>query len=75
MISCVICKEGAYADGTVTVTLERGSTVIVVKSVPAKVCANCGEYLLSEEVSGCLLDLLDQAVRQGAAFEMLNYAA
>lgn len=75
MISCVICKEGVYQEGAVTVTVERGSTVVVVKSVPAQVCTNCGEYILSEEVSEHLLQLLDQAVRHGAAFEMLNYAA
>lgn len=75
MISCVICKEGIYKDNTVTVTLERESTIIVVKSVPAKVCTNCGEYILSEEVSEYLLRLLDQAIHHGAAFEMLNYAA
>lgn len=75
MISCVICKEGVYRDNTVTVTLERGSTIIVIKSVPAKVCTNCGEYILSEEVSEYLLQLLDQAILNGAAFEMLNYAA
>ena len=75
MISCVICKEGTYREGVTTVTLERGATVVVVKSVPAQVCSNCGEYILSEEVTDYLMGVLDQAVNQGAAFEMLNYAA
>ena len=34
-----------------------------------------GEYILSEEVTDYLMGVLDQAVNQGAAFEMLNYAA
>ncbi|MBI9102189.1 MAG: type II toxin-antitoxin system MqsA family antitoxin [Spirochaetales bacterium] len=75
MISCVICKEGIYKDGSTTVTLERESTIIVVKAVPAMVCTNCGKYILSEEVTEYLMKLLDQAVLHGAAFEMLNYAA
>ena len=75
MISCVICKEGIYKEGTTTVTLERGSTVVVIKSVPAHVCSNCGEYLLTEEVTDHLMNILDIAVRQGAALEMINYAA
>lgn len=75
MISCVICKEGTYSEGIRTVTLERGATVVVVKSVPAQVCSNCGEYTLSEEVTDYLMGVLDQAVNIGAAFEMLNYAA
>lgn len=75
MTSCVICKEGSYSQGTTTVTLERENTVIVVKSVPAEICSNCGEYILSEEVTEYLMQLLDQAVSNGASFEMLNYAA
>jgi YgiT-type zinc finger domain-containing protein len=43
MISCVICKERTYGEGVRTVTLERGATVVVVKSVPVQVCSNCGE--------------------------------
>ena len=75
MISCVICKEGMYKEGTTTVTLERGSTVVVIKSVPAQVCFNCGEYLLTEEVTDHIMNILDRAVRHGAALEMINYAA
>ncbi len=75
MISCVICKEGIFEDGKTTVTLERGSTVVVIKSVPAKVCDNCGEYLLSEDVTEFLMKILDDAVKHGASFEMINYAA
>jgi len=75
MISCIICKNGAYADGTTTVTLERGDTIVVVKFVPAQVCRNCGEYILSEEVTEYLMGLLDQAIAHGASFEMINYAA
>jgi len=75
MISCVICKEGNYHEGTTTVTLERGDTVVVIKSVPAQVRTNYGEYLLSEEVTDYLMKLLDATVSQGAAFEMINYAA
>jgi YgiT-type zinc finger domain-containing protein len=32
---CVICKEGDTAPGRVTVTLQRGDTVIIVRDVPA----------------------------------------
>ena len=33
----VICRHGTTQPGTVTVTLERGATVIVIKDVPAEV--------------------------------------
>ncbi len=48
---CVICREGDTPPGTVTVTLQRGNTVIVVRDVPAAVCQNCGEYYLDDTVA------------------------
>jgi len=75
MISCVICKEGIYQEGQTTVTLERDSTVVVIKDVPGRICDNCGEYLLSEEVTESLMKILDDAIAHGASIEMINYAA
>jgi len=46
-MNCLICKTGTTQQGTTTVTLERDTTVIVIKDVPAQVCDNCGEYYLS----------------------------
>jgi len=34
---CVACRRGQTRDGATTVTLERGSLVVVVKDVPARV--------------------------------------
>ncbi|MHB8237633.1 MAG: type II toxin-antitoxin system MqsA family antitoxin [Acidithiobacillus ferrivorans] len=45
-MQCVICRHSATQPGTVTVTLERGATVVVIKDVPAEVCSQCGEYYL-----------------------------
>lgn len=42
-MKCVICKRGETRQGKTTVTLERDGTTLVVKGVPASVCANCGE--------------------------------
>lgn len=50
-MNCVICKTGTTATGRVTVTLERGETVVIVKDVPAQVCEDCGEYYLDEAVA------------------------
>jgi YgiT-type zinc finger domain-containing protein len=74
-MDCVICKHGKTADGLVTVTLNRGNSVIVVKEVPAQVCSNCGEYYLSEEVSRKLLAKANAAVSSGVEVEILRYAA
>ena len=51
VMDCVICKNGTTEPGKVTVTLERGSSLIAIKEVPADVCNNCGEYYLSAEMT------------------------
>lgn len=74
-MDCVICKHGKTENGLVTVTLNRGNSVIVIKEVPAHVCSNCGEYYLSEEVTEKLLAKANAAVAFGAEVEILRYAA
>lgn len=74
-MKCVICKNGETKNGLVTVTLNRGTTVIIIKDVPAEVCENCGEYYLSEEVSKKILTRASAAAVAGAEVEIIRYAA
>jgi YgiT-type zinc finger domain-containing protein len=74
-MSCVICKTGEIHPDLATVTLQRGGTTVVIKGVPAEVCDNCGEYYLSEEMTGRVLEVAEQSVRKGAEVEVLRWAA
>ena len=74
-MSCVICRNGTTCSGTVTVTLQRGDTIVILKQVPADVCENCGEYYLSSEVAAQVLEKAEFAVRSGAEVEILKFAA
>ncbi|AMM41168.1 hypothetical protein HS1_001365 [Candidatus Desulfofervidus auxilii] len=74
-MKCVICKQGETKFGTVTVTLTRGETTVIIKNVPAEVCQNCGEYYLSEEVTKKLLEKAEYAVESGSELDILKYAA
>ncbi len=74
-MTCVLCKHGETRPGEVTVTLQRGATTVILKGVPADVCANCGEYYLSDEVASQLLERAEAAVNSGAEVEILRYAA
>lgn len=38
IMKCIVCKHRQTEPGTMTATLERGETTIVVKEVPADVC-------------------------------------
>ncbi len=74
-MNCVLCKNGATHPGKVTVTLERENTVIVVRDVPAEVCANCGEYYLEASVAERVYRQGEAAVERRAEVEILRYAA
>lgn len=72
---CVICKHGETQTGTVTVTLHRGETVVVIKEVPADVCRQCGEYYLDEPTTERVMAMAEEAVKHHAEVEILRYAA
>jgi YgiT-type zinc finger domain-containing protein len=74
-MNCVLCKNGATHPGKVTVTLERGSTLVVVRDVPAEVCENCGEYYLDAPVAEQVYRQGEAAVELRAEVEILRYAA
>lgn len=74
-MKCVICKKGETRPGTVTVTLHRGKTTVLVKGTPAEVCQNCGKYYLNEAVARKLYAQAEKAARRHAEVEILRYAA
>ena len=73
-MNCVICKNGTTAEGFVTVTLQRNSSIII-KNVPAEICDNCGEYYLNDEVVGSVLRIAEKATENNPEVEILQYAA
>ena len=74
-MKCVICKHGEVANGKVTVTLEKGSLTLVIKSVPARVCSNCGEEYLGEDTTQYLYQMADEALQSGVQVDIREYVA
>ena len=74
-MKCTMCKHGETHPGTVTVTLQRGEATVIIKGVPGEVCENCGEYYLSEDITGKILALGEEAVKKGAEVEIIRFAA
>lgn len=72
VMDCVICKNGTTEPGKVTVTLERGSSLIAIKEVPADVCNNCGEYYLSAEMTKEVLKKAEEAFGKGVEIEVIK---
>jgi YgiT-type zinc finger domain-containing protein len=74
-MTCLFCRQGQTRSGRVTVVLQRDETVVIFKEVPAQVCENCGEYYLSEAITGELLERAEKAIQNGAEVEILRFAA
>ena len=74
-MKCVICKKGETKVGTATVTLDKSGTTLVFKGVPARVCANCGEEYIDEEITASLLRSAAEAARSGVQVEIRQYTA
>ena len=57
---CGICG-GEMTEGTTTFTIDLGFGVVVVRDVPARVCALCGDASLSDAVAEVLETIVGQA--------------
>ena len=74
-MKCVICKQGVTKSGKATVTLARDQLTLVVKRVPAEVCANCGEEYLAEETTKQLLATAEEAALAGVEVDVREFVA
>jgi YgiT-type zinc finger domain-containing protein len=74
-MKCALCGYAETKPGHVTVPLQRGETTIILKNVPAEVCANCGEPYLSSAVTEEVLKKAEDAAKRGTELEILKYAA
>ena len=72
-MKCVVCKKGETKVGNTTVTLEKNGATLVFKGVPARVCGNCGEEYVDEEITATLLKSADEAARSGVQVEIRQY--
>jgi len=74
-MKCVICKHGDTQPGTTTLTLTRDTLTLVIRNVPARVCDNCGEAYVDDEVAAQVLTAAEDAVRAGVQVEVREYVA
>ncbi|MDR0842093.1 MAG: type II toxin-antitoxin system MqsA family antitoxin [Acidobacteriota bacterium] len=56
-MKCFLCK-GEMTAGHTTHTVDRGSTLIVIKRVPAMICSQCGEVWFGGTVQRQLEQIL-----------------
>ena len=73
-MQCVMCTQGETEPGTTTMALERDTTTVVFKYVPAEVCQVCGEAYLDAETTRHLLHIVEEAVHAGVLVQVRSYA-
>jgi len=74
-MKCSICKTGTTHPGKTTVTLQRGDSVVVIRDVPAEICADCGEYYLDEVTARRVYTSAEQGFDRHVEVEIQRYAA
>ena len=74
-MKCVVCKQAETHPGKATVTLERDGVTLVIKGVPARICPNCGEDYVDQEIAGKLLQAAEEAAGAGVQVDIREYVA
>jgi YgiT-type zinc finger domain-containing protein len=74
-MKCVICKHGETRPGRATVAFTRDGTTLVVKEVPADICANCGEEYVEEGATARLLRTAEEVARAGVKAAVRDYVS
>ena len=68
---CRLCG-GMKNPGTTTFTAELGFGVVVIRNVPATVCAQCGEEWIVDEVARKIETLVDDARKKRLQVEVMS---
>jgi YgiT-type zinc finger domain-containing protein len=71
-MNCVICKTGVTAPGIKSFMLEKGSSILIVKDVPAQICNQCGEAYFDAKTTKALYALAENSFKSGAELEVIR---
>lgn len=71
-MNCFKCK-GVLKEKKVNYMVDLENTIIIIKRVPAKVCADCGEQYFNDEVSEDIERIVEQLKNLSAEVTVVNY--
>jgi YgiT-type zinc finger domain-containing protein len=72
---CLICRQAEILDGPTSVKFQRGEFMLIVNTVPARICPGCGEAYVEEEVTVRLLQIAQEFYEAGNAEVYAEYKA
>jgi YgiT-type zinc finger domain-containing protein len=74
-MKCIVCKNGSTEPGTVTVTVDKRTTVVVIRDVPAAVCTTCGEEYIDADTMREIEKLVKSAQEAGMNVAVQHFKA
>jgi YgiT-type zinc finger domain-containing protein len=74
-MKCIVCKNGSTKPGTVTVTVDKRTTVVVIRDVPASVCTTCGEEYIDADTMREIEKLVKSAQEAGMNVAVQHFKA
>lgn len=71
---CPLCS-GGMDDGITTVPFLIAEKIVVIRNVPAEICADCGEAYMKSQVVGEIERLLDRLEELHSEVSIIYYKA
>jgi YgiT-type zinc finger domain-containing protein len=69
---CPLCG-GHKKQGTTTFTVDMDETLVVIRNVPATLCALCGNEWISDEVASSIESIVEEAKSIHRQVEVTQY--
>jgi len=67
-MKCLACKHDRFKKGTTVLPIERGNAILLITDIPARVCENCGETYLDEEIAQDVQDLANETLSDEVSY-------
>lgn len=71
-MDCFMCK-GEVIEKKVNYMVDLESTIIIIKGVPAKVCAQCGEQYFEDQTSENIENIVNKLKDLSTEVTIINY--
>ena len=71
-MNCFMCK-GELEEKRVNYIVDLKETIIIIKSVPAKVCKQCGEQYFDDEIAENIEKIVNKLKQLSAEVTIVNY--
>ena len=71
-MECVLCKSH-LEESKVNHIVDLDGHIIIIKNVPARICKQCGEYFLENNIAVKIEGIIDEIVKNHAEILVVNY--